>query len=71
MCFSELSRKGSETPQFDSISTTQSVDHFVEYRVDDLLYVAVIKVRVLRRNALYEFGFYHDQSRAIEASIAD
>ena len=56
-CFSELNREGSETPQFDSISATQGVDHFVQYRVDDLIYVALIKVRVLRRNALYEFGF--------------
>jgi hypothetical protein len=56
----DLGRKGSEPPQFDSISTTQSFDHFVEYRVDDLLYVAIIKVRVLRGNALYEFRFYHE-----------
>jgi len=31
----------------------------VQYRVDDLLYVALIKVRVLRGDALYEFRFYH------------
>ena len=37
--------KGSEPPQFDSISATQGFDHFDEYRVDDLLYIALKKVR--------------------------
>ena len=55
MCSPELSRKGSETPQFDSISATHGFDHFVQYHGDDLVYVALIKVRVLRGNALYEF----------------
>jgi len=67
MCFSELSRKGSEPPQFDSISTTQSFDHFVQYRVDDFLYVALKKVWVLRGNTLYEFRFYHERSLQIGA----
>jgi hypothetical protein len=55
----DLGRKHSETSQLNSISATQSFDHFVEYRVNDLLYVALKKVRVLRGNALYEFRFYH------------
>jgi hypothetical protein len=42
-------------------SATQSFDHFVQYHVDDLLYVALEKVWVLRGNALYEFGFYHER----------
>jgi hypothetical protein len=54
-----LAEKAPKTPQFDSLSTTQSLDNLVEYRVDDLLYVALIKVRVLLGNALYEFRFYH------------
>src|SRR5262249_57322758 len=51
--------KRPKTPQFDSITATQSLDHFVEYRFDDLFYDALIKLRVLRGNALYEFRFYH------------
>ena len=66
-CFSEPNREGSETPKFDSVSVTQRFDHFVEYRVDDLLYVALEKVPVLCGNALYEFGFYHGRSLQIGA----
>ena len=51
--------KSSETPKLDSIPATQGFDDFVNYRVDDLLYVLLIKVRVLRDNALHEFRFYH------------
>jgi hypothetical protein len=58
-CSSELNWKRSETPQFNSITATQSIDDFVQYRGDDLLYVPRKKVRVLRGNALYEFRFYH------------
>jgi len=43
------------------------LDNFVEYRADDLVYVALIKMRVLRANALYEFRFYHGRSLQIGA----
>jgi hypothetical protein len=68
-CFAELNREGSETPKFDSISPTQRFDHRVEYRVDDLLNVALEKVRVLRGNALYELRFYHGLSLQIGATL--
>jgi hypothetical protein len=58
-----LGRKGSETPKLDSISATQSFDDFVKYRVDDVLYVSLVKVRVLRSDAPYQVGFYHIQPR--------
>jgi hypothetical protein len=48
-----LGRKRSETPQLDSITAPQSFDDFVQYCGDDLLYVPLKKVRVLRGNALY------------------
>src|SRR6516225_7308479 len=48
-------------------SSTRSLRRidFVEYRADDLLYVALIKVRILRGNAPYEFRFYHGRSLRI------
>jgi hypothetical protein len=46
-------------PKLDSIAAIQSFDDFVNYRVDDVLYVPLVKVRVLRSDALYQLGFYH------------
>jgi hypothetical protein len=48
-----LGRKRSESPQLNSITAPQSFDDFVQYCGDDLLYVPLKKVRVLRGNALY------------------
>jgi hypothetical protein len=59
MCSSVLNWKRSETPQLNSITATQSFDDLVQYRGDDLLYVPLKKMRVLRGNAFYEFRFYH------------
>jgi hypothetical protein len=62
----EFRLKRLRTPKLDSIPATQSFDDFVNYRVDDVLYVplsslcpAEIKVRVLRSDAAYQLGFYH------------
>src|SRR5262249_29670623 len=40
----------------------QSFDDFVKYRVDDVLYVPLVKVRVLRIDAPYQLGFCHAQT---------
>jgi hypothetical protein len=56
-CSSELCRKSRETAQLDSISATQSFYNYVQYRIDDLLYVALIEMSILRKNALYQVGF--------------
>jgi len=51
-----------QTPQLDSVTVAQSVDDLVKYGADDLLYVSLIKVRVLRGNALYKVRFQHGPS---------
>jgi hypothetical protein len=56
-----LAEKGSETPKLDSIPATQSFDDFVKYGVDDVRYVSLVKVRVLRSDAPYQVGFWHVQ----------
>jgi hypothetical protein len=52
-----LGSKDSETPKLNSIPATQSFDDLVKYHVDDLLYVALVKVPVLRSDASYQVGF--------------
>jgi hypothetical protein len=40
----------------------QSFYNFVQYGADNLLNVTLVQVRILRRNALYQFGLYHCHS---------
>ena len=39
----------------------QSFDDLINYRVDDVLYVSLIKMWVLRSDTIYQLGFYHVQ----------
>ena len=57
-----LAEKTPKPRSSNSIPASQSFDDFVNYRVDDVLYVPLVKVRILRSDALYQFGFYHAQT---------
>src|ERR1043166_4504169 len=65
-CGPMLDRKGAEAPQLHPVAARERVDDFAEDRVDDVLHVALIGVRVLRRDALNEFGLDHRQCRPHE-----
>src|SRR5215470_1864390 len=54
-----LDREGAEPAQFDSVATRHRRDNLAENGVDDVLHVALIKMRVLRRDALHELGLDH------------
>ena len=54
-----LHREGAEAAQFDPIAARHGGDDLAEDGVDDVLDVALIKMRVLRGNALNEFGLDH------------
>ena len=54
-----LAEKTPKPRSSNSIPAIQSFDDFVNYRVDDVLYVPLVKVRVLRSDAPYQVGFYH------------
>ena len=57
-----LAEKTPKSRSSNSVPATQSFDDFVNYRVDDVLYVPLIEVRVLRSDAPYQLGFYHAQT---------
>ena len=50
-----LDRKGTKAAQFDAVALRHRAGDLTEDRVDDILNVALIKVRILGRNALDEF----------------
>jgi hypothetical protein len=50
-----LHRKGSEAAQLHAIAARQGGDDFTQYRVDDVLDVALIKMRILRCDLLHKF----------------
>src|SRR5919201_4402009 len=54
-----LDREGAEPAQFDAVATRHRRDNLAENRVDDVLHVALIEMRVLRRDALHELGLDH------------
>jgi len=47
-----LDRKRAEPAQFDTVTFRHCVGDLAEDRVDDVLYVALIKMRILRGNSL-------------------
>ena len=50
-----LDRKCAKAPQLNAISACQRVDDLVKNRVDDVLDIALIKVRIVLGDALNEF----------------
>src|SRR5436309_1962543 len=49
-----LDREGPETAQLDPITTRQSSDDFVEYRINDVLYIPLVEMRVVLGDTLNE-----------------
>src|SRR5262249_28270376 len=54
-----LDGEGAEAAQLDAVAARHRSDDLAEDGVDDVLHVALIEVRVLRRDALHELGFDH------------
>ena len=54
-----LDRERAETAQLDPVATRQGGDDLVEDRVDDVLDVPLIEVRVVLGDTLNEFGLDH------------
>jgi len=50
-----LYRKGAKTAEFDSVALCHCAGDLAKDRVDDIFDVALIKMRILGRNALNEF----------------
>jgi hypothetical protein len=50
-----LDRKSAEAAQFNTIAPSQGRYDLTQNRVDDILYIALVKVGILSRNALNEF----------------
>src|SRR5712692_1175803 len=54
-----LDRERAEAAQLDTVAARERVDDFAEDRVDDVLDVALIKVRILRGDTLDQFRLDH------------
>src|SRR5882757_9165979 len=54
-----LDGEGAEAAQLDAVTARHRGDDLAENGVDDVLDVALVKMRVLRRDALHELGFDH------------
>src|SRR6185437_2589604 len=52
--------KGAEAAQFDAVAARHRPRDLVEDRVDDVLDVTLVQVRVARRQTLNQFRFDHD-----------
>jgi hypothetical protein len=48
-------RKCAKAPQLNAISACQRIDNLVENRIDDVLDIALIEVRIVLGDALNEF----------------
>src|ERR1700728_4297361 len=48
-----------EAAQFNAVAARHRRDDLAENGVDDFLDIALVKVRILRGNALHEFGLDH------------
>src|SRR5882757_2369225 len=54
-----LDGERAEAAQFDAVTARHRSDDLAEDGIDDILDVALVKMRVLRRDALHELGFDH------------
>ena len=50
-----LDREGAEAAQLDPVAARECVDDLAKDGVDDIFDVTLVEVRILCRNALYEF----------------
>jgi len=61
-----LDGKCTKSAQFDPIAASQSRHDFIEDRVDDVLHIPLIEVRVVLGDALNQFGFDHRDLRPVK-----
>src|SRR5262249_16095619 len=54
-----LDGEGAEAAQLDPIAARHGRDDLTENGVDDVFHVALVEMRVLRRDALHELGLDH------------
>ena len=54
-----LYRECAETAKFDTITPCQRSRDLIKNRIHDILKVSLIEARVVLRDALNEFRFYH------------
>src|SRR5438552_3934954 len=54
-----LDREGAESPELDPIAARHRADDLAENGIDDVLDITLIKMRVLRRNALHKLRLDH------------
>src|SRR5262249_35790428 len=65
-----LHREGPEATQLHAIAVRQGIGDLVEDGVDDVFHVALVQVRILRRDPLNELGFDH-RVRSLDRTIAE
>jgi hypothetical protein len=56
-----LGRENSEPAELHPIETRESLGNFAEYRVNDILDVALIQMRIARGDPLHQFGLDQDK----------
>ena len=56
-----LHRKCAEAAQLNPVAAGQSSHDFIEDRVDDVLDIPLVKMRVVLGNTLNKFGFNHER----------
>src|SRR5579883_472399 len=54
-----LDREGAEAAQLDPVAARHRGDDLAQDGVDDVLDIALIEVRILRRDTLHQLGFDH------------
>jgi hypothetical protein len=56
-----LGRENSKPAELHPIETRESLGNFAEYRVNDILDVALIQMRIARGDPLHQFGLDQDK----------
>src|SRR5215469_374727 len=64
-----LHREGPEAAQLDPVAARHGGDDLAQYRVDDVLDVALIEMRILRGDALHQLGLDHCGDRLMKPTI--
>ncbi len=57
-----LGQENSETAELHPIETRERVANFAEYRVNDILDVALMQMRIARGESLHQFGLNQDNA---------
>ncbi len=58
-CIALFDRKSAKATQFNPVATRQGTRNLVKNRVDDLLDITLIDMRITVANLFYQFGFNH------------